>query len=220
MLRVTAWMVSPIVGDPPHIDALLEFEMAQRHGVACKLRRDLPAPPESAIHIPMLRRRIGGRSVACCSSPIVDLHRSSREHFTKRLAVEHTDLLSANERRVVATGNGTYKSYRLPIDLIVCRRVVWFCEADRRPLLKLLKSVTAIGPKRSHGFGRIARWEADHVDGSFWWFADSPTGRVLMRPLPDGDHLPADLTGYRRDFGACSPPYWHPDRYGEIVVPC
>jgi hypothetical protein len=41
-----------------------------------------------------------------------------------------------------------------------------------------------------------------------------------MRTLPAGPWLPPDLIDFRPDFGAAVPPYWHPDRYTEIVVPC
>lgn len=220
MLRVTAWMASPIAGDVPHLDALLEFEMAQRLGLAQKIRRECAAPPPGEIHIPMLRQSYGGVGVACCSSPIYAPRSTFREHIAKRLAVEHAPLLSENSRLVVATGNATYKSYRLPLTMIDCERVVWLCEADRRPLLKLLKSVTSIGKKRGIGYGRIAKWEAEDVEGDCWWFGNRDGCAVLMRPLPWCEQLPKNLVGARRDFGACSPPYWHPDRYLEIVIPC
>ena len=104
MLKVTAWLGSPIAGDIPHLDALLEFEMSQRLGLANKLRRDLPAPEEGVLHIPMCRNSIGGRSVACCSSPIALPRHVSREFFAKRLSVENADMLAQNQRLVVATG--------------------------------------------------------------------------------------------------------------------
>jgi hypothetical protein len=219
MLKVTAWMASPIAGDVPHLDGLLEFEMSQRLGLAQKVRRDLPAPPQGEIHIPMVRRQIGRWNVACCSSPIYLVRHEWRENFAKRLAVEHADLLATNQRLVVATGNQVYKSYRLPLRIRDCERVVYLCLGHRRPVLKLLRSVSSIGKKREIGYGRIREWTAEEVEGEAWWFAPSTAGPVLMRPLPV-EGLPANLIGARQDFGACTPPYWHGDRYGEIVVPC
>ena len=69
-LKVTAWMASPIAGDLPMLDGILEWEMAQRERKAYKLQRHQPAPPYGEIHIPVLRQRIGGMLVPCCSSPI------------------------------------------------------------------------------------------------------------------------------------------------------
>lgn len=220
MLKVTAWLAEPLAEYPPMLDAILEGQMASRMGLAHKVRRDLPAPPEGAIHIPLAHNRVGGRSVPCCSSPIFAQQAIWREHLAKRFSVEHAHLLSPRERTVIATGNATLKSYRLPLTIRAVERVVWFCKGHRRPILQLLRSVPSLGKKRSVGYGRVRKWEAEEVEGRAWWYADSPAGVVLMRPLPDCDDLPANLIGFRRDFGACTPPYWHPDRYAEIVVPC
>ena len=75
-------------------------------------------------------------------------------------------------------------------------------------------------PRLSDGYGVVREWTVERIDADLSWFAPSEVGPVLMRPLPVGPWLPDNLTGARRDFGACVPPYWHPERYGEIVVPC
>lgn len=219
-IKLTAHLSTPLAGDAPFLDALLEFEMAQREGKADKIRRDMPCPPFGDVHIPMLIQRIGGVPVPCASAPILAPCKDASEFFAKRLAVEHSDLLHESRRNVVAVGNATYKSYRLPLRIRDVRRVVWFARATRRHVLKLLKSVHAIGKKRSIGYGRIGSWEAVRVDDDWSWYAPSERGPVLMRPLPWCDELPDDLQGYRRDFGAVQPPMWHPDRYMERVVPC
>lgn len=219
-LKITAWLSSPIAGDIPFLDAILEYEMAQRSGLAFKIQRHQPAPEYGEVHIPMLRRRIGGLLVPCCSAPICAPQREAVEHFAKRLAVEHAGLLREDRRLVVATGNSTFKSYRLPLHLRACDRIVWFSVAHRRPVLKLLKSVHSLGKKRSIGYGRVARWEAEAWHADWSWFAPTDRGPVLMRPLPLCGELPAGLLGFRRDFGAVQPPMWHPERYVERVAPC
>jgi hypothetical protein len=221
MLKVTAHMESPIAGDVPYLDAILEYEMSQRLGLAYKIRRDQRAPPAGEVHIPMLRREFGGvPHIPCCSAPICGEFHETVDRFAKRLAVEHAGLLAEKERLVVAMGNSTYKSYRLPLRVRVAPRIVWFCEGHRRPILQLLRSVKSLGKKRSIGYGRVERWEAEMVDGDYWWFAPHERGTVLMRVLPFCDELPQDLIGYKRDFGAVVPPMWHPDRYTETVSPC
>ena len=100
-LKVTAWMSSPIAGDLPFLDAILEGEMAYHSGAAYHLRRDKPCPKAGSIHIPMLRKTIGGLSVACCSSPIVSSQHTSVERFAKRLSVENAELLTPKKRLVV-----------------------------------------------------------------------------------------------------------------------
>lgn len=219
-LKITAYLVSPLAGDVPYLDAIIEWEMSQRLGLAQKIQRHEPAPLYGGVPIPMLRRRIGGMLVPCCSSPIASPDRDSVEHFAKRIAVEYAGLLREDRRLKVATGNQVYKSYRLPLHVRLCERVVWFCIGNRREILKLLKSVPSLGKKRSYGYGRVARWEAERVEEDWSWFAASDRGPVLMRPLPACQELPANLRGARRDFGAVQPPQWHPDRYCERVVPC
>lgn len=201
------------------LDGLLEFEMAQRLGIAEKIRRDLPCPPVGAIHIPMLRKSIGGWGVPCSSSPIYAAENDRHEHIAKRLATEHAADLRPKSRNVVAMGNSIYKSYRLPLRVRLIDRVAWLCEAHRRDVLHLLKSVHAIGKKRSVGYGRVREFTAEHIDGDLYWYAPSDDGLVLMRPLPFGDWLPVGLLGARRDFGAACGPYWHPSRYCDIVTP-
>lgn len=217
-IKVTAHLSSPIAGDVPMLDAILQFEMAQREGKANKIRRDQPCTAFEDVHIPILLGSIGGLAVPHCSSPIFATETETVEHFAKRLSVENADLLTEKKRLVVATGNSTFKSYRLPLRLRVVDRVVWFAVAKRKPVLSLLRSVHSIGKKRSVGYGKVARWEAEYLDDPPTWFAECEEGRVLMRPIPLCDE--SKSLGSRRDFGAVQPPYWHPDRYCERVLPC
>ncbi len=219
-LLIIAHLSSPFAGDAPMLDGILEFEMAQRQGLADKIRRDKRCPPVGEIHIPMLRHFIGGWNVPCCSSPIYGpIVNDRHEHIAKRLGCEYADELAPESRNVVAIGNSTFKSYRLPLRIRSVKRIAWLGEGHRRPVLKLLRSVHSIGKKRSVGYGRVAEWTGENVDGEFHWFAESESGRVLMRPLPFGNWLPPGLLGARRDFGGVVPPYWHPDRATDIIVP-
>src|SRR5690606_754416 len=78
-LLVTAWLESPLAGDPPQLDALLEwscsargpaFRALQEAGLPhLRVDRQWPAPPQGLIPIPVLRRAVGEWQVACCSSP-------------------------------------------------------------------------------------------------------------------------------------------------------
>jgi hypothetical protein len=219
-LKVTCHLASPVVGDLPFLDAILEGEMARRDGSATRLRRDQPCPPYGQIHIPMLRRTIGGLAVPCCSAPIARADRVTVEHFAKRLATEHAGLLAPKKRLVVATGNATFKSYRLPLQVQVIHRIVWFAIARRRPVKQLLRSVRSVGRKRSMGYGRVAEWVCERIDNEWSWFVRTEAGPVLMRPLPFCADLPGGLLGAREDFGAVQSPMWHPDRFVERVVPC
>lgn len=230
-LRVVAHMASPLAGDAPHLDSLLVYVASRLAGKGAglegyKVDRKFPCPDTSAIQIPMLRTRCGRFQVARCSSPILgEVTADTVEHTAKRIGVEHAGLLAEHERKVVTTTNHWTKSYRLPLRVRRVDRIAWLCVGDRRGIKSLLKYVPAVGKKCAHGYGRVARWEVERlgaVPHDRWpWWCDSDGGPVLMRPLPDGwVGLPANLIGARADFGACSDPYWHQDRYGEIVSPC
>lgn len=220
--KVTAVLSSPLAGDAPYLDALLEFEMAQRHGKAHKVLRSQPAPPVGSVHIPCLRGDSGGvRGIPRCSAPILAPENVRHEHYAKRISVENASLLREDQRLVVATGNSWTKSYRLPIKTANVDRVCWFVGGSKRRSLKsLLKTVHSIGKKRSQGFGRVSSWEFEEVEPDWSWFAPCDEGTLLMRTLPWSEDLPFDLVGAKRWFGACVGPYWHPDRMMDVVVPC
>jgi hypothetical protein len=241
--RVEATLSSPLAGEAPMLDAILEFEMSQRTGKAYKITRDVSCPPAGDVHLPLLRGSIGGVSgIPRCSSPIAIPLSSpnnsvpiTREYYTKRLATEHAENLAPRSRNVVAVGNQTFKSYRIPVVSQCVEKVCWFVGGSkRRNLLSLLDSVKSLGHKRSQGRGRVVKWEAYPVEEDWSWFApcvksdgtmevDPASGKellVLMRPLPWCSELPKNLVGYRRGFAGVLPPYWHPDRQVEVVLPC
>jgi hypothetical protein len=213
-----------MAGSPPQLDALLEYSVSvAKHGgtgTRWTVDKQRPVYPPGDIPIPVAREVIGGWPVACCSSPIAEEAAATTvEHITKRMAVEHADLLAPEHRKTVITVGFWTKSYRLPLDVRRVERVVWFCLADREAIEVALGRVKAIGQRVAKGYGAVSRWEVEPTDRECWWYADAPEGTLLMRPLPLCDELPNALVGYRKSFGACCPPYWHGDRYCEIVEP-
>lgn len=227
-LLVTARLASPLAHEPPRLDALLEWAVAPfflekdpRAVEPWKIDRTRPAPPAGILPTGLVRRQLGPWPVALCSDPILSAGAPETvEHVNKRLAVECAVLLAPAERKIVSTTNSWTKSYRLPLRVRAVSCVRWFAVGNRREIWKLLKRVTSLSKKRSDGYGRIARWEIDPVPADYSWFAPHPAGQVLMRTLPAGPWLPPGLLGVRKDFGACVAPYWHPDRYCEVVTPC
>jgi hypothetical protein len=223
-LLVTAKLSTPLDGDAPRLDALLVYAMSlhQKFPDGYKVDRSLPAPSQDEVPIPLLKQAIGPWKVARCSNAIYSTCETEYvEHVNKRIGVEHAGLLAPSARLVVSTTNSWTKSYRVPQRMRRIDRVCWFAVAYRRALLKALReNIDFLGRKRSIGNGKIESWEITHAADDYSWFAPSNAGTVLMATLPHHAGLPPDLVGYRRDFGGVVPPYWHPDRYTEIVVPC
>jgi hypothetical protein len=219
--KVTAVLSSPLAGDAPYLDSLLEREIVLRHGIAQRITSNAPAPPIGSVHLPCLRGEFGGvNGIPRCSAPILVPQSVRHEHYTKRIAVENAALLRDDQRLVVATGNSWTKSYRLPNKVSNVDRVCWFIGGSKRQSLKtLLDSVRSIGKKVSQGYGRIYEWQFEEVEHDWSWFAPSEQGTLLMRVLPWCPEI-HNLIGWKRWCGGVAPPYWHPDRIMEIAVPC
>lgn len=224
-LLVTARLASPLAGDPPHLDALLEWALSLYRPKAepgYKIDRRFAAPPMAEIPIPLQRSDVGPWKIACASSPILPIPTMEAvEHIGKKIGVEHAGLLAEKSRIVVATGNSWTKSYRIPLRIRTVDRVAWFAVGNRREILKILqRHILSIGKKVADGYGRVSEWTVERTAEDCSWYARHERGRVLMRPLPIVSGVPSGLVGFRQDFGAACPPYWHPERYTEIVVPC
>lgn len=223
-VKVTAHLAGGLAGDPPKLDALLEAVMAPHCGKAAsgrKLDRGSPAPEQGEIPIPLQRRRLGPWLVGLCSDPIPGpVLADGHDHVAKRINPDGASLLDPAERRKIATSNTWTKSYRLPLRVRLVDRVVWFADADPKNLRRTLKRCRAIGKKTAIGHGRVTEWTVEPIAVDLSWFAATDDGPLLMRTLPVGPWLPDGLTGFRPDFGAAAPPYWHPSRFTEIVVPC
>lgn len=223
-LIVTARLSSPLAGDAPQLDALLESTLCRYTAKdidGYKIDRAGPAPPQGEIPIPLRRQRLGPWEVGRCSNPILAVPvNEGVSHIVKKIAVEHASMLGPSSRRVVSTTNEWTKSYRLPLRERLISHVKWFAVGDRREILKVVRRVKSIGKKVSIGCGMVAEWTVETCEDDYSWFAPTGRGPMLMRTLPVGDWLPPDLIGARMDFGACCSPYWHPERYCEVVVPC
>lgn len=245
-IKVTAWLSAPLAGDPPYLDAICEWFYAQhaasiektfpkngeltRHlEIRACPHRGLPAPRAGAIPIPIDREH----RIAKCSSPIFRADYEYVERWAKRIDSNAIlPLLGGEGPQSIDYRAGQTKAYFVPLRVRIVERVVWFCVAhgDRKgmgksarspeaTLRRVLRDIPAIGKKTAYGYGRIARWELERVTEDWSWFAPSPAGSVLMRPLPIG-LMPAGTIGARQSYGACCPPYWHPERFEEIVEPC
>jgi hypothetical protein len=231
-LKVTAILDSPLAGDAPMLDAILEwvnsFKMGSiqasgnghRHRLSQR-PRGLPVESPGKIPIPVARRFVAGYPIPLCSSPVLASPFSeSVEHITKALAIEEGDLLSPGEWKIVTTTGGAYKSYRLPLRMRAVERVVWFCVGQGTRIRHALKRVSAIGKKTADGYGRVGQWLVEEAADDWSWFVPDGERLVLMRPMPAGDYLPDNLAGYRKWYGAPCGPYWQRDLYCDLVVPC
>lgn len=234
-LRVTAVLAGEVAGDIPMLDSLLEYCMSRRmravwatsNGHRHYTRLINGNVPEDApdvefipgsIPIPIRRNRMAGfpHMIPCASSPIFVAESDRHAHYARRFDVDPA-IIAPDERRVFQSSGGEFKSYRLPLRVRLTNRVVWFCVGRGTEIRRLLRDVRNLGKKTSQGWGRVAEWIVEPVENDLSWFADSPAGRVLMRPLPSA---PPDAIGLRKWYGGIIPPYWAQEYFAEGVTPC
>lgn len=219
-LKVTAVMDSAIAGDIPMLDSLLILVMSRHH--RCRHSGSIPHDKLDEIPIPLERTPCDGLPIPRCSVPIfveppVDQH----EHIHTAFSIARADLMRERDaRRVIRTGSGTERSYRIPLRIRAIDRVVWFCRGSRAGVRATVRQINFLGKKVSYGHGRVASWIVEEVDDDLSWFAPSDDGPVLMRPLPMSNGLTDGLIGYQQWYGSPCPPYWQRDLYREIVRPC
>ena len=221
--KVTAWLSSPLAGEPPYLDAILEGEMSFRLGVkhGQKLTRDTPLSEISRVPVPLAKRTIAGHDVYACSDPIIpDPISEWVDRSSKRIDSDYIALLLApKERKSLGVSSGPYKMRYAPIRVRLIDRICWFFRGDKYEIRRILKSVLTIGQYRKIGYGIVRLWEYEETEKDFSIFAESEDGNILMKTIPSGGEL-VGVSGYRRSFGGAFPPYWHPETYMEIAVPC
>jgi hypothetical protein len=222
--KATAWLSSPLAGESPALDTILEWEMSYRLGAKHhkKLTRDIPLKEVPRIPIPLAQRTISGHDVYACSDPVIPQPFAPEwvERIARRIDTDFIALLLApEERKNISVTSGPYKSRYTPIRVRLVDRVCWFFRGDKHEIRRILKSVFAIGKYRGIGYGIIDRWEYEDMgENDYSIFAPGETGRVLMKTIPAGDLK--NVSGYKVSFGGGMPPYWHPENYMEIAVPC
>lgn len=221
--KATACLSTPLAFDPPAFDALLEWELARRMGMKHhnKLTRDIPLFQIKRVPIPLAQRTINEHDVYCCSDPILPPPRAEwSDHQAKRIETHKIALLlDSTQRRSLLIGSGPYKMRYVPVRVRLVDCVIWFFRGDKKEVNKLLKSVIGLGKHRNIGYGLIDRWEYEETPEDYSITVLCRGKPVLMKTIPTGPQLEG-LTGYRKSFGGAFPPYWHPETYMEIAVPC
>lgn len=220
-VKVTAKVIG-VMSAVPQLDALLVDVMSHRFESVPHSRSDTAPRFDQIPPIPIAWDMIGGHRVYRCSAPIFHVEQLDEEYCVQAFPKEMADLLSADKRGVHRVGQGDQKSMRLKRDAITVGVVVWFAALNHKAntLRKEVRKVVHLGSDRKRGRGRVVDWTVDQIDNDLSWFAPHSSVQVLMRNLPECDELPSDLQGSLREYNAVTPPYWHPDRLTDAVVPC
>lgn len=209
LLRVRAYMESPVATtEEIHLDGIVLWAHPDLRG--SYVTRSTPVTELRYPPISIHRLRVGGMGVYLSSSWIVPSGRGGRERFCKRRDAADMDCMVGAYR----PGSGPGKHYCLPIFTVETPIVEWLVVARRRGLLELLRYVEQIGTYRRQGYGRVSRWEVEHVAGD-------PRDVLIDSDGNARRFLPASWThaGLADDHGPVVPPYWHVGLRIERVRP-
>ncbi len=149
-----------------------------------------------------------------CSSAQIDVAARDTQHWNKRFDSQPalSDRIDFGGRvEKVLIEQGRYKSYHMPLPMLVTDKVTWFAYGDMEEVRELLADIPALGKKRVQGQGAVLKWEVEAIeqDYSEW------RGDTLMRPIPGPlfKGLPLDVQhiAYRA-------PQWHTANQAMCVV--
>jgi CRISPR type IV-associated protein Csf3 len=215
-LKITCNLVSSFCGDSLQLDSLLSYELSFLMGLSGKVTRDIPLDGSENVPIPISKKEIGETFVWCCSNPIFDVRNVESIRYTKRFPSDDALLLKENHKKNLMTASGPYKMQYRPLLVFNVSKIVWFANGDKKEINRLLKRITAIGKNRNMGFGKVESWNIEESEQDYSILANSYLMRIMPKDFVEGK----DLKGYRLSYGGYKPPYWHPDNYDEIAIPC
>lgn len=219
--KITCNLLSPLCGNAPRIDSLLEYELALRLGLkySRKLTRNVKLSEIKNPPIPLAKKTVKGFDIYCCSDPIYGnvyaewSDKQSNRFYVSELAL----ILHESQRKKLLTSSGPYKSRYAPLRIRLVDKIFWFVRGDRKEINKLLKKIIGLGHCRNIGYGMIDSWEYKEQENDYSIFADLKGKKIIMKTLPI--QVAKNCYGYRHSYGGAFPPYWHPETYMEIAIP-
>jgi CRISPR type IV-associated protein Csf3 len=221
-LKITATLRSPLVGDPPYLDALLTYELGfKMHKFEdMKFNKSTPIEKIERLPIPLTQCEINGVKVNSCSDPIFIIKTEWHDKLSKRFETDRLSLLiDPNKRKNITPGTGHLKSRWQPLHAKLVDKIVWFARGDAKECRRLLKGIVSLGYYRKIGYGLVAKWEVEETEKSDnFIFGKYENKKILMKTVPIGNDLKY-TEGYRISYGACIPPYWHNGNFREIAIP-
>jgi len=177
--------------EPIHLDALLAWAlMPMQTPRRCLDRSDTP----DDIQLPLLRSRVHGSKVWHASALFPEQEGSETlRYWRKKFRQDRLHLTTGSPN----LQNGVYREYNMPVPLLLVPRLIAYASGKRKEVKRILKKhITALGKKRSQGFGRIVEIECVETENDWSLVAEG----IAMRWLP----LPGAMRQVRP-----KPPYWN-----------
>ena len=212
IVEVTAQLDGPVMADQHvHLDGLLLWSAAQDLGLPVPLRgtalADLPE-----ITIPVEAETRAGLTIYLSSAWVLpDDVGAYRHDWTRRRDAGDVERLARTFVPACGPGRDLHRhGYG-----VAATSVRWHVATnDAAELERLLQRVRYLGRLRSHGCGAVSSWTV------------TPTGLPRAHALVGGGRAARALpVAWLRQWDgpthrlAYAPPYWHPERHVECVVP-
>lgn len=122
--------------------------------------------------------------------------------------------------KTVSDRQGRFRSHRMPLLVTACSAVTWHAIGDPDVIAELLADVVSIGKKRATGEGHVLAWEVDNVTLDEFSAGHLHPDGSLGRPTPVAC-VPNGCEHFDGGFGTAGirPPYMHPSRQHEVLLP-
>lgn len=223
-LKITAYLVSPLSGEAPPLDALLTYQLAflSNEFKSKKYTKQTPLSEFKRLKIPLCEYDINGEKINTCSDPIYKIEYEWHEKIAKRFETDKLTLyLNEKYRKNFNTGSGIYKSLFKSIHVKKINKIIWFARGGLEGIKYILSKINSLGYHRKIGMGIVAKWKVEQIKYSNFITIKNGNNKILMKTIPYGDGKNIEnLEGYRIGFGAYKPPYWHPENQFKILIPC
>jgi hypothetical protein len=222
--KLSIYLLTNIIGEPPQLDSLLTEELSFRLGFNSggnKATRAIRVKDMKEVPIPLAKKTIGGMDIYQCSNPIYKINHSFITHFAKRFDCDlSAKLLHESERKSLLTSSGPYKMRFAPETVNLIDKIIYFFRGDRCEVNKLMKSIKYLGKRRNVGYGWIDRFDFEETEDNYSLIYKNGESNYLMKTIPYDDRYFDLVCNATKYYGACKPPYWHPDNQMEVLKPC
>ena len=210
----------PVFFDPPILDALVHYAIEKELGrgstrcvylIPQKVRGPRPGVDGVREMYKLIRYWEGG--IFLSTALQFDAHPEFLDSWKKRFDSKHSRLVDFGKaRRRIDTASGQYRSYNMPLPAHAIREGWWYFIGDGPAVLDLLeRNISAVGKKRSEGFGQVKEFSLEEM-------VRTPREIMALRPIPKEYADKMGIVGNERIM-AWRPPYWSRANQALCVVP-
>jgi hypothetical protein len=206
-LKITAALTSPYIStDFIFFDALISSAVWQN----CMQSQavDIPENKTDVFYIPLPIKQIGKTEPFYCASiGFPDKAVGGTVRWRKHIEIE--------SKKKIRIGSGEFKRYNMPMPYTSTEHLLFYANANKKEIERLLTYIPSIGKKRTQGYGNVRSWKVESIEQDWSVVKDG----VPMRPIPLSESAPFNLNNVIEMLFAVRPPYWHRSNLTKAYVP-